>query len=305
MAHPSKIQNRILNAILILLITFNSVNLKAQYSPIVTGDSASWLLKHEMYDMAQTQNLWLGNTVTINSKKYHQTNIENGKKHPLMIGYFREDNATGKAWFMGINDTSENLIMDLGLAEGDSIEVKMYGHENRYAKVIAVETLNGKKTLTTNFKFGGGYINEYLTFIEGVGPNASILFQLDNTTADRINSLFGFLVCKKYTDNTLVYAWDTIHLTCGQMYQYTGEFQPDGIMVYPNPKSYCLKVSGQQKLTTEIYNTSGRCVLRTDEKEIMIDHLKPQIYLVKILKDNKVIHQARIAIESNSINERN
>ena len=146
MTHLSKIKNRILNAILILLITFNSFNLKAQYTPIVTGDSVSWLLKHEMYDMAQTQNIWFGDTATINSKKYYRTNIQNGKKHPLMIGYFREEYTTGKAWFMGINDSSEYLIMDLGLAEGDSIEVKMYGHENRYAKVIAAETLNGKKT---------------------------------------------------------------------------------------------------------------------------------------------------------------
>lgn len=291
---------------LFLLATFFFVSVAdAQYKPIANSKSTSWVIKHEICDRATTQDLHLQDTATIGSKKYFKSYLDNNGKHEQLIGYFREDATTGKAWFWGVDDTTEYLIMDLGLIEGDSIFVKMYGHDNCYAKVIASETINEGRVITTDFKLGAGYINEYLSFIEGVGPNASILFQMDDESATKCNSLFGFLVCKKYTDEELTYAWDPIHFDCGQMYAYTEEFQQSGIMVYPNPKSYRLKISSPDNLITEIYNTSGKCVLRSDEKDIMINQLKPQIYLVKIIRDNKTIHLARIVIESNHENERN
>jgi len=115
-----------------------------QYQPVAT-DSTSWYIKHEIWDGALIEHLYLGDTVTKNSKSYHEVVLEDGTFQGI-AGYFREDPSAGKAWFWGIEDASEYLIMDLSLSVGDSFYVKMIVYPEAYAHVTVAAIVNGKKS---------------------------------------------------------------------------------------------------------------------------------------------------------------
>jgi hypothetical protein len=194
-----------------LLLT---LNVYSQYEAINNGDSISWTIAHETFYGGFLNDLYLADTITFNDTLYNKVFIENNIPFNGLVGYFREDSVLGKAWFWGLNDTSEYLIMDLGLAIGDSIYVKMEPYGYQYAFITDIEYVCGRKTLTTDYHYGGGIIYEFLTFIEGVGPNASLLYQVDTDFSQEIDYQFGFMVCKKYHDFDMVYAWDTVNYGC-------------------------------------------------------------------------------------------
>lgn len=276
---------------------FISIGIKAQFSSIANGDSISWMLKHEVWDMAQIESLYLSDTIKLNSKNYYQVYIiDNGSDG--LVGYFREDSTTGKTWFWGVNDTTEYLIMDLNLNISDSILIKIAGYEEKYAHVKNIEFDNGRKIITTDYHFGGGFISENLKFIEGIGPNASILYQVDLSTALTLNSLFGYLVCKAYNNSELIYAWDTVHFECGLMWDYIENHIKDQIIIYPNPASQVIKISSQDHLTIEIFDLMGKLILKTIENEIKISNISTGVYLIKVTKENKIIKIKKLIINN-------
>ncbi len=192
-------------------------------------------MKHEIYDGALLENLSLGDTITIESTTYFKANL-NGN----LLGYFREDSTAGKAWFWAIDDTSEYLIMDLSLNIGDIFLVKMYS--DSLVTVSSIDVVNNRKELTLNYNYGGGFIAENLKFIEGVGPNAAMFYQVeDKDQAFNNQYLFGYLVCKMYHDTIRVYAWDTVNFECGSFVGIQEMSQPENltIEVFPNPTNDC------------------------------------------------------------------
>lgn len=283
---------------LLLIFLLVSVGIKAQYSPIVKTDSTSWTIKHEIYDRAQIESLYLTGTINLNSKIYYPTYIKDNGGIEGLVGYFREDSSIGKAWFLGIKDTSEYLIMDLNLVIGDSILVKTYARTNEYAHVTEVGKENNRKVIMTDYHIGGGFISENLKFIEGVGPNASLLYQLEFATAIEINMVGGFLVCKAYNDKDLVYAWDPINFECGPLWNNIESNIRDRIIIYPNPSSQILKISGDENLEVAIFDLKGKLVLTTNKKEININGLSNGVYVVRLSSDDKIVTTEKIIVNS-------
>lgn len=268
-------------AIFLLLLAMMP-HLWAQYQPIVVQDSVSWELKHEIGDGAYTTYLAMGDTLTRDSQLYRK--VYEGNQ---LLGYFREDSVSGKAWFWGVNDTIEYLIMDLSLAVNDSFWVNMY--EPTFARVISVDTVQGRKTLTLDYHYGGGFISEDLKFIEGVGPSAALFYQIDTK---EINYRFGYLVCKMYHDSSPVYYWDAITFGCG----YFGNSVEEGVnhnklfTLSPNPTQSSIKLllKDHTLLNHSIvfYDVHGRQLFmkKIDEMEIEIDlaAFPPQVFFYKI-----------------------
>jgi hypothetical protein len=263
-------------------------------NPIANGEKVSWIVKNEIWDRAIIDTLFLADTITVNSNKYFKVlySSEGFRKNNNLVGYFREDTIYGKAWFQGYLDSTEYLIMDLSLKKGDSIYVKMiYG--NKYAHIINDEIIAGQKVLTTDYHYGGGFISENLKFIEGVGPNASIMYQIDSTTADEINQKFGFLICKQYKDSKLVYAWDTIHYECGLLWDNIDETTNNQISIYPNPviETLSLKRVIKANQTATIYDALGTVKrefnLNTFLTTINVSEYKKGLYFIRIGSTNK------------------
>lgn len=264
-----------------------SVGISAQYAPIVKTDSVSWTIKHEIWDRAKIESLYLTGSTTIDSKIYYPTYYTDNGRFEGLVGYFREDVSTGKAWFQGIEDTSEYLIMDLNLKVGDSILINFYD-KDKYAHVTSVGIENNRKVVTTDYHMGGGFISENLKFIEGVGPNASLLYQLEQAAKLEINSLFGFLVCKVFNNNDLVYAWDPVNFECGPLWNDVKPGVEKKMLIYPNPSSEVLKIAGEENLDVFIFDRMGKLVLTTHKKEIDISHLIKGIYVVRVSREGKV-----------------
>jgi len=259
------------------------------FNPISNGEKVRWIIKNEIWDRAIIDTLYLSDTININSNKYYKViySSERFHKNNNIVGYFREDTISGKAWFQGYLDSNEYLIMDLSLKKGDSIYVKMiYG--NKYAHIINDEIIAGRKVLTTDYHYGGGFISENLKFIEGVGPNASLMYQIDSLTAEEINQEFGYLICKQYNDSKLVYAWDTVNYDCGLLWDNTDEVTYNQISIYPNPviETLSLRCSNMDNQTVTIYDSLGTVkkvlILNNFLTKINVSDYKRGLYFIRI-----------------------
>jgi Secretion system C-terminal sorting domain len=289
------LNSRIMRRALLLIISiYFSINCISQFKPIVTGDSISWLLKHEIFDAANLEDLILADTTIKDSILYYKVYMD-GYYNNIQIGYFREDTSTGKAWFWGINDSSEYLIMDLSLKVMDTFRVRMFG--DSIVTVSSVDTINGRKVLTLNYHYGEGFISENLKFIEGVGPNASLFYQVDEKD---YQYQLGYLVCKMFHNDWMVYAWDTIQFECGQLVGIEEKSRSRGndIVIYPNPAKSSVKIIlNDLSLVNNsiiIYNIHGQQILQKKlnlkETVINLDMLSNQILIYSIAGDNRHIN---------------
>ena len=278
-----------------LFLILISASSFAQYQPLIS-DSTSWYIKHEIWDGAFIEHLYLGDTVTIGSKLYHEVMLEEGTFQGV-AGYLREDPSTGKAWLLGIEDTSEYMIMDLSLSAGDSFYVKMFPYGEAYAHVAEAELVNGKKVLTLDYHFGGGFIDEELKFMEGVGPNATFLYQVDYATASQIEALFGYLVCTVYEGSILTYAWDTITFECGPLFDGISQQQLSGNYVpFPNPATDLLYINGFSVETT-LFTPMGIEIMKTKATVIPVAHLPRGIYYVHIKSEGKPAATTKVILQ--------
>ena len=278
------------------LIVLCSIQSFGQYKQLAI-DSASWYLKHEVWDGAVIEHLYLQDTVTKNSKVYYEVAIEGIAGVEGVIGYFREDTSAGKAWFWGIADVTEYLIMDLSLSVGDSFYVKMFGYPEIYALVTNTDVVNGKKTLTLDYHYGGGFISEELKFIDGVGPSASFLYQVYDETPYEIYALFGYLVCTQYQGSTLVYAWDTATFECGPLFD--GIAQPATSVLsffYPNPATEVIYVN-MPGIETTLFNAMGLEIVRTESQTIPIAHLPIGMYYAHAKRNGKLLARTKLLVQ--------
>lgn len=60
----------------------------------------------------------------------------------------------------------------------------------------------------------------------------------------------------------------------------------DEWMVYPNPTTHLLHIKSNQKLSTEIYQTNGSLVLKSDQLSIDVSHLESGVYVMKLIDSN-------------------
>ena len=239
----------------------------AQFLPIIPNDSGnvSWQLKQEVFTLAFPHTMFLGDTISIDSINYHKVDIDT-----TLVGYLREDTVLGKTWFRGSSDTAEYLIMDLTLNLGDTFNLKMTFNSTVSASVIWIDTIGGRKRILFNYSIGTGFISENFSFIEGVGPNASVLYAIDDPTPvfDATNSPWGpmdyvFLVCNKYHDTLLAYAWDTVNYGCGQFVSIEDPLKSQARpQVLPNPSTGLVSLyfdpSFNLTRNVTIYDLSGR-----------------------------------------------
>ncbi len=275
------------------IIFFSSIISKAQFQSIINSDSVSWLVKHEIADAWFEKYVFVNkkDSITIDSKKYYETYINYDYSSTSdLVGYFREDTTVGRAWFKGKNDSIEQLVMDLMLKIGDTVWIDTdYSYSsNGYEIVSDVYYSNGRKIIGTKINFGGGYISDSLSFIEGVGPNASILFMIEFATGNDINFQLGYGVCEKYAGDNIVYERDPINHEC--YYNGTHSIDADGatLQIYPIPAYDQLYISSNF-LSIErayIYNIDGSFMeslsINSNTHTIDISEYTSGLYFIKM-----------------------
>lgn len=275
--------------ITILLVFMLSLSW-GQYTPVFQNDSIVWVIKHEVFDAAEIGEIWLGNTVTIDSTLYREIS----DSWTGQSGYYREDTATGRVWFRGISDSSEWLIMDLSLALGDTFLVRMgsWAYSNQdsiQTTVMKVDTVQNRKVITLELMYGAGFIYEHLKFIEGIGPNASLIYAISQDDFPGYGG--GLLVCKTYRDNDLVYAWNVADPEdCGPFIGISGTDFNWG-SVYPNPftTTVNIKLNAMVPATVVIYDLLGRPLVNSrfiSSIQLDLSDIDDRVLLYKIFSED-------------------
>ncbi len=260
------------------------------FRPVLKSDSTSWDLAFIMSSTAW--DIAGGEMVGIH-KLYTQ-------KHPdsvyaeLYLKYFsntehfgriREDTISGKLWYIPhhsippFNYPEEILIMDLTLEVGDIFD---FGWRSNTVDSVYFSD-DGRKII----RFDGGhfspnYWNETTRFIEGVGPNSSVIWPAGNP----------YVTCK-YDNDELVYV-NSNSLFNGCLPLDTGLDPELGngfrVRLYPNPATEVLHLDIDHSLlpTSEItiYNISGVALkhkhLQGYHHKIDLSAFNKGLYLVSI-----------------------
>ncbi len=209
--------------------------------------------------------------------------------------FIREDSTTGKVWGYEFYHNQERLIMDLSLNVGDTF--KIYPNNLIYYDTIAivdsVYTENGLKKIRLNLNSGFNY-DEKLTFIEGIGTNFGIDYQVNFYA---LGGGWGqsdiYLLCS-YKDGFLTYK-NTFLDTCYLVWINIDEkANQQNIKVYPNPVKDVLNIEANNFSNKNIiiYNSLGQIVLSADftnNLRLNLNSFKKGIYLVKIFTNHNCI----------------
>lgn len=227
---------------------------------------------------------------SINSKNYFRLDqvYLNSPQYPSnLLGFVREDTIAQKVYFLNINDTSEELIIDYTLTVGDSFNFVNY---STYIDVVHVDTLfvNGKYRKAIHFR-GYGQGGPYPRFIEGMG-----------------NGFWG--VHRNYNSSGTEYNHggpDQSGFTCA----FTTPIQKINkeertLSTFPNPFSNSIRIelddykpSGILVKKGVIYDFTGRIVKVFEiekNKTLSLDFLTNGLYFLKVdgFKTVKIVKQS-------------
>jgi hypothetical protein len=268
-------------------------NMNAQYEPIIKSEGVLWKLTHEHWDYPVNVEINLSDTISIDSNVYTKVLFDNtviggvGYYNGLG-GYLREDTTSGKAWFKGVADTVEHLIMDLSLQLGDSIYVHILPFSPSFAKITSIDTIQNRKVLTTDYFYGGGIIYEYLRFIEGVGPSASLLHQIEYETRNVFETDFSYKVC-----NMFIGATSSYEDSCPTFISVKDIIKNEDIIgLYPNPSSGDIYLENIVNPTTiNIFDTHNKLVykevLTSNSNRINVS-IPKGIYLYHLISNTEI-----------------
>ncbi len=243
------------------------------FRPVLKSDSTSWdIASMEMPGIGMLKLYARKYTDSTYAELYAFADWASGPHY--YYGKIREDTISGKLWVIPPpvpppftpREEEEILIMDLTLDVGDTFEF----YEGVSGTVDSVYfSDDGRKIIRfekiINFDTPTNYWNETIRFIEGVGPNISVIwYDFDNR----------YVTCK-YDNDELVYV-NSNSLFDGCLPLDTGMKPEQGkeshVKLYPNPASDVLHVEISPFLlpTTEfiIYNTQG----------VALKHLQVQGY---------------------------
>lgn len=273
--------------IFLLLFLKTTFYINAQgYQPILNGDSVSWDIAYK--EMSGIQSFKLITVLSDDSiyyELYSNMYLYDPDADPeLYMGKLREDTVSGKIWYVDIYDHEEALIMDMTLSVGDTFEINP-GH---WHTVDSVFYKNNRKII--QFDLSSAHWIEKVQFIEGVGPNMSILYRYD--------AWYYFYATCQYQNNELVYINDNGYFFDGCSPLPTGIssfLEMNAIQIYPNPTQskiwINLNFAHHDTTTISIYDSKGRIVLREDfygsNHMFNLDDLRNGIYFVTAINSNQ------------------
>lgn len=230
------------------------------------SDSITWVQTVEIPDGTEDKiYIYSGEKDTLSGHEYYVLRRDYSNEIEF---YVREDLEKGKVWSIHFTnvceiDTAEQLIMDLNFNIGDSI-IYHYcnSRDSIYIKVAQIGTIDDLKVI--EFDHPNKYLlgNTPLKFIEGIGPNYGF----------REHEFYDQILCKLFYNDSLVYALDTVGLTCPFFTDVDEYTKPDRLVnVYPNPFETVLNISLENlpNLSAHIsfYDIAGRLLLHQDLNE--------------------------------------
>lgn len=263
------------------LLLFTTVLGYSQPYQSLFGDTiTAWNITFSNLFGTITDSLVAKDDTIINSNTYKKVTFyypETSQINTMFWGAIREDTVMGKAWYYSNSDTTERLIIDLSLNDGDSMLLgnDMWLTKNFY-KVDSVYNFGGRKYIRFDVLIKP---SEKLHFIEGIGTNAGITYQSDNTA-----NLSPYLLCS-YKDEQIEY--QNLYYNGDCYFNTTGieeKNKEEEIIIYPNPTTGKFTVSSRQGAIkkVEVYDLFGRLVLCTNKPQIDMSSFPAGLYIWRV-----------------------
>jgi hypothetical protein len=234
------------------------------YQSVFGKNSTTWSIKWHNLDFTTSSDFFVSGDTIINSLSYKSISVNNFGK----TGYFlREDTLTGKIWLVNLNpqcygtDTAPRLEADLSLQLGDTFNISLSqlnvtDPADSLIVVDSVYYVAGQKQIRFTSPPSIGQLPEPITFIEGIGPNYSLMWLTGN--------------CDEYIGKYLLCVFkDSVEADYTNL-RFNGECSPNfagiptvgiaDITIYPNPAREYLDITGVLDSKTEcaITNVLGQ-----------------------------------------------
>ena len=252
---------------LLYLLSFSllsCLSVSAQtYTPVVINAEVFFRTELETIDGVIASEVTVANFEEINGQLYNRVFFKRGFGADELVGYLREDPGTSEIYFRSLTDPTEWLVHDLRLEVDDLINLQARwcdGQSGDEARVVAVNDVDGRRELVFDRLVGDSEFCEPLRFLEGVGPNATLIFPLlrdaiaENGTAQRI--------CHASHDNVIFYPINTETDFCGDAITDTDKLVESFGRIFPNPAQDQIFLTELPTATSvRVMNSHGQVVL--------------------------------------------
>lgn len=270
--------------LLCLLLSFISLSAQS-YVPVVINGEVFFRTELETSEGIIAAEVTVANFIKIEGQLYNRVFFKRGFGADQLVGYLRENPGTSEIYFRTVDDPQEYLIFDLRLEEGDMINLQARwcdGQAGDMATVVAVNQVGDLRELVFDREVGDTEFCEPLRFLEGVGPNATLIYPLfrdailENGTAQRI--------CFASHENIIFYPSNSNVDLCGGSITSTDEVAENSLRVFPNPAQDQINFSKlPANSSLQVFTSQGQ-LLGTYPASPTIDcsHWPSGMYLVKV-----------------------
>ncbi len=266
------------------------------YKSIFGHAQTSWNVAYFVpSDWTFTDSLVVCNDTIINSYHYKSVKGSPFSTHDL-DGYIREDTITGRVWYLDKSiDHKEYLIMDLSLNVGDTFIINNTPFPGDSISIVdSIKYIDGNKVLYLTVNSIVIVSPDYvLTFIEGIGPNAGIVYQHEQS----LDYETGTILLCSYKDFVQVYAHSN-PLFSGQCNVQSGGIEENmtenlRLKIFPNPSSDKIQIEleGTMLYSLEIFDYTGKIIssktnIYSTSFDIDMTEYPSGIYLLKVKGDD-------------------
>jgi hypothetical protein len=232
-----------------IILTFAFITLPSfaqGYIPVVINGEVFFSTQLETSEGIVPAEVTVANFEKINGQLYSRVFFKRNLEADMFIGYLREDPGAGEIYFRTTTNPQEYLVYDISLEVGESITLSARwcdGLAGDIATVMSVTETDGLREIVFDRQIGDDLICEILTFTEGVGPSASLIFPVfRNAIAE--NGIAQSL-CHASHQSVIYYPAGTDTDLCGGGITSTDALSvADEIEVFPNPVSSTLQLRG-------------------------------------------------------------
>ncbi len=282
--------------------------LMAQFEPVLTNGEVLFKLEIALPDgSTELGEITVAEPIVVNGRFYRKVFFRYGTGGDSVIGYLREDTASGELWFLLESDQSEVKVQDLTLEPGDEITVPgswCGPGSDATAQVVSAGIINDRWTVTFDRTFGDGdAFCETLQYIEGVGPNATIFYPYFAPTAELPGT--AYRLCRMRRNGALIYpSPDATVDDCDLATPAEEAPRQNRLRAYPNPASETLTLD---RLPADagfwiLADAGGRIVAQQpiagDMAQLAVGALPRGLYWLLVRgRDGRLLDRAAVVLE--------
>jgi hypothetical protein len=240
----------------------------------------------------------------------------------------REDSISRKVYFMPFCDTTEILLYDFSLQQGDTIRYNLFNSSFGLITggVFTVDSIRTKHDYK-NYSNKHSYLRNHITgdstleIVEGVGSVTHPLFLYSDFGYGILrgctSTTFDNVVSCKWNNGNKVYFDSCAYLmavnqgncfntldTCNYYNQCGGiekEENSSFITIYPNPSNgnFVLETSIVGKQTLQVFDVNGKLVLLQSidgKTNVDVSNLNEGIYNLSLMSNNAVLNKRFVIV---------